>query len=134
MGSMLYDIIKYQASTEGFKGGGKLYGIKYKINTIKRRFHTIFAFWSERVIYQDNEVDFVIFVHEEKLTPLTDYFNSLLLNKIKKSQEEVVVESFRKVFHVIIRTVAWIMRFNSDIRNFVQLTLSNTFYRNKEKK
>jgi len=53
---------------------------------------------------------------------------------MKKSQEEVVVESFRKVFHVIIRTVAWIMRFNSDIRNFVQLTLSNTFYRTKEKK
>ena len=53
---------------------------------------------------------------------------------MKKSQEEFVVESFRKVFHVIIRTVAWIMRFNSDIRNFVQLTLSNTFYRNKEKK
>ena len=45
-----------------------------------------------------------------------------------------MVKSFQKVFHVIIRTVAWIMRFNSDIRNFVQLSLQNTFYREKEKK
>ena len=81
MGSMLYDIIKYQASTEGFHGAGKLRGLPIQVKIFRQRFLKIFAFWSERVIYQDNEVDFVIFVHEEKLTPLADHFDSVLLNK-----------------------------------------------------
>lgn len=35
MGSMLYDIIKFQASTEGFQGAGKLWGISGKLKVIR---------------------------------------------------------------------------------------------------
>jgi len=51
MGSMLYDIIKYQASTEGFLGAGRLTGISSKLKVIRQRFLKIFSFWSERIIY-----------------------------------------------------------------------------------
>ena len=35
MGSMLFDIIKFQASTEGFQGAGKLWGIQGKLKVIR---------------------------------------------------------------------------------------------------
>ena len=78
MGSMLYDIIKYQASTEGFQGNGRLTGIDRKLKVIRQRFLKLYAFWSERVVYQDGEVDFVIFVFEEKLKQLQTFFDESL--------------------------------------------------------
>ena len=53
-------------------------GIQEKLKIIRQRFLKIFAFWSERVTFEDGVVDFVIFVYEEKLSSLKDYLDEIL--------------------------------------------------------
>ena len=83
------------------------------------------------MIYEDGVVDFVIFVHEEKVMNLSAQIDSLL--KSCTQEEKKALDAFHRIFRVIFRTTAWIMKHNQDIRNFTELILSNTFYRGKDK-